>query len=319
LLEEVGYYIDQPPLGELYCDVGKIFTLEITNLEQLPNLASQGFFGVKGYLFPPSSTIQCIPSNLNIVFAEMAESQLTLFIDPTLPNPRMLYNSSPNRLSTLEERFESKNIDSTKTFAAAFPDAIESDGSEEENPEETPKKRFRRQTHQTKSKTIKPVINRSISSHAIVEQNVGYTKELPIPEILEEDDDIKPNGTVKKTNYTIFDDLDKRIKENQANIENLCKAEQFTYENSGSTSYSSTSPVASKNDGFSSILALSPKADVKIQNLESSTLEVPNQNTNNVYQSRISKKRPSALLIKTELKSSKERIYLYHLANFPDS
>ncbi|CAG9320065.1 unnamed protein product [Blepharisma stoltei] len=316
LLEEVGYYVNQPSSGELYCDVGSIATLEATNAERLSTLPAQGVFGVKGYLFPPSSAIQSVPQDLNAFLSEIEESQLALFIDPTWPNPRMLYNASPNRLTSLEERFESKSIDSTKSFAAAFPDTIESDSSGEEQPEENPAK-FKRQNN--KAKTLKPVINQSISPDSLVEKDVEYVRYLPIPIIPEEeDDDIKPNANWfnRRNSRTIFDDLNKRIRESQANIENLSKAEQSTYEHSGSTSYSSPSISPSAHEGFCELLL---KNEVPIQESDSNPSIAPTSKPANVYQARISKFRPPILSIKTEEKSSKERIYLYHLANFPDN
>lgn len=132
LLEEQGYYVEQPAVGELYCDVGKVATVEVSNLENISTFNTQGYFAIRGYLFPPSTLVQCIPSNLEEVFIEIAKTQMVLFIDPILPDPRMLYIASPLRLESVEKRKKPGSVSTSKMFAGAFPDAIESEEEEEE-------------------------------------------------------------------------------------------------------------------------------------------------------------------------------------------
>lgn len=286
----------------MYCDLGKVASIEIQDIDSIIELSTQGYFGVRGYLFPPSSSLQCIPSNLSTVFDEIARTNLTLFIDPSIPNPRMLYIASPHRLVSIEERFESQEGSSTKIFAAAFPDAIESD--EEENEEIRSPYRIRRQTSTNEMGIFtRPSIHRSISSGNVLD-GANHDLGLQIESIPEEDEDLLGSPKKKKNFHTIFDDLDKRIKQSQNNIENLSKAEQFTYEQSGSTSYTSLSPVHIKTE-------------IHASDTESSTSTIPSPKQT-AYQSRIANRRPPNLTIKAEEKSSKERIYMNHLANFPD-
>jgi len=123
--------------------------VDISSFERIRELSGQGYLGVRGYLFPPSSTVQCIPNNLSVVFSEISQMQMVLFLDPTLANPRMLYIASPMRLIGLEERFQSSTLSGSpdKIFAGAFPEnVVESEESDKDEEVEIPVSRLRRMT-----------------------------------------------------------------------------------------------------------------------------------------------------------------------------
>lgn len=297
LLEEIGYYINQLSTGELFCDLGKLATLDLNNLDQISEMATQGYFGYKAYLYPPSSSIEGVPANLSPIFSEVARQQKCLFIDPTLPNPRMLYIASPMRLMSFSERFQSGNSSSaSRVFAAAFPDTLESEESDKDEDEIPLNRRCRRMTINY-SESFIPLKNRCNSEIGLdhTEKAENEIRIEPITEVVDEEDSPK---RPRKTPHTIFDDLDKRIKDSHLNIESLSLAEQFTYKNSGSTNFRCLSPVQYKND------------ENNIDN------EYRKQGSS--YASRIAKRRPPPLSVKQEEKKDKEQTYLYHLANYPD-
>mmetsp|Transcript_24924 Transcript_24924/g.24603 ORF Transcript_24924/g.24603 Transcript_24924/m.24603 type:complete len:417 (+) Transcript_24924:278-1528(+) len=321
LLEEPGYYIDQPPTGQLYCDVGKVATIEVSNIENIPSYAEEGCFAVRGYLFPPSLSVQCIPTNLEGIFKEIAKTGMVLLIDPTLPDPRMLYVASPLRLESIEKRRKPGSVSTLKIFAGAFPDAIESEGEEEEDKPEIinaqkPQSIIKRALSAEDNRPEVSIQERRPSdTFHINEISKSPTIELPIPEISEVDEEKSPQKISKQKSRTIFDDLNARVKESYFNIENLSLAEQSTYQYSGSEQVESLSPVKKlRSESFSGILV--NNIDDSDSSYPASELSSPKPQS--LFERRIRGNRPPPLATKMEQNPVKECIYINHLANYPE-
>lgn len=279
LLEEKGIYDQQNDFSPLYADIGLLATIDITNLESISDAASKGCLAFKGYLFPPSSQIQCVPSNLEAILSQIHEKNVPLFIDPNLPNPRHLFMASPLRFEKFSERNNAEYINSTRVFAAAFPDAIE---SEEEDSEEEPiTTRPKRHTHYKKI-TIHP------------QRNFGRSNSIEYAcEEGSEGNSMADMKYAKRNSYTdIYTDLEKRILAAQQNIEQLSIAEQLTYSDSGKTVREVSLPVPDD---------------------QSSSPE------NSLFERRLAKKRPSKLKITNDTKLENSSVYLYHVANYSES
>jgi hypothetical protein len=61
----------------------------------LNEIAKLGPIAFKGYLYPPSDSVKCLPGNLDVVFKELENSPIPLILDVNIPDPRMHYVTSP--------------------------------------------------------------------------------------------------------------------------------------------------------------------------------------------------------------------------------
>ena len=320
-LTEGGYYKDALPTGELFCDIGKVATLEISTMEMIPYLVEQGYFAAKGYLFSPHGAVQCIPTNLLPVLREFANTPLTLIVDPTLPDPRLLHSVSPFRFKDLADRLRT-DIAETASFSAAFPDLIE-DEEEDEDIGETSRsrKKPRKLSMLDQGKKSSPTIlvkkDRSNSEDAYnsnqlqkdYTQKLEYRKQsgllLDIEEIKEEDEDIKSMHFYKAKTFTALEDLDKRIKDSQMAIQDISLAEYETYKKSGVTHYLSPVNLAPS----SIIFPTSPTSEPS-----SACSSVPSSPKPSLLQRR--KIAGSLSLVITPDLTQKENMYCYHMASY---
>jgi len=55
----------------MYCDIGYLETIDLTMVGQLSNIQKLGPLALKGYLYPPSIEVKCLPGNLDVVFKEI--------------------------------------------------------------------------------------------------------------------------------------------------------------------------------------------------------------------------------------------------------
>ena len=249
-LLESGYYNEVPPSGKMYCDIAKVATLEISTMESIPFLEQRGYLAVKGYLFPPCSTVQCIPANLQPIFEEIVNTRLTLIVDPNLPDPRSLHAVSPYRFRQLQDRLL-KDTDYNSS-SAAFSELIEP--SDEENQEENEERltqdslplylQSKRQVSYDQISGV-PYISKDVSPGLGQKKNSRNTTELAleIDKLKEIDQDfarqVKRNVKRHGSN-TIYDSLNARVKESQMTIRNLSIAELETYKGAGTTEYLGT-------------------------------------------------------------------------------
>ena len=301
-LVESGYYNDTVISGQMHCDIGKVATLEISTIDSIPFFKDQGYFAIKGYLYPPHVSVQCIPSNLLPVLQEIEKTSLPLILDPTLPDPRMHYSVSPYRLRPLPDRLQSTK--ETQSFSAAFPDLIE----EEDEDSPLPKLNTRKSMALDLRKKSNGKVENSIPEGGANNKNRRTTELfLDMEDIKEEEDEEIKNLKQLRRGYTntLFDDLDKRIKESQMSIRNLSIAEMETYKKSGITHFSSPVGLQPNPMNFPN----SPISDVS-----SANSSVPNSPKPSLLQRR--KLVGSLSLVVKPVENTKEHLYVYHMANY---
>ena len=103
--------------GKLYCDVMNVQIInDLTNFSLIPKEVSV----LKTYLYPPSTNIKSV-ANLEHVLKSGLKTGLPVFVDPSLPDPRMLYMASPHRLESIDQRGKTDDSSGSTVFAAAFP------------------------------------------------------------------------------------------------------------------------------------------------------------------------------------------------------
>ena len=311
VLTESGYYNENLPSGDLYCDIGKIATLEISTIDNIPNLSNQGYLAIKGYLFPPHNTVQCIPSNLLPVFQEIEKTFLTFIIDPNLPDPRMLHAVSPFRLRNLADRLRN-DLNETTSFSGSFPDLIEDEDEEDESESPPhPKLENRKSTMiqtRKKSSPLKKTERSNSEDIDIPEQKKSNELFLDIDVIKEDDEEHskKYRGYHRWYTNPILDDLDKRIRHSQMSIQNLSLAEIQTYTKAGVTYFES--PAGSSHP---IIFPSSPLSEIS-----SANSSVPTSPKPSLLQRR-KLTAPLSLIVKPEA-TTKENLYCYHMANYSD-
>ena len=313
LLQEDGIYSDQPPSGILYTDVAKIATIEVSSLESIKAHAENGCFALKGYLFPPSDKVQCIPSNLEAVFEEVKATGLPLFIDPTLPDARMMYLASPLRLQ--DDRANAPSVNSSKVFAAAFPHTIESEEEDSEHSNDDNEPNSAEKQRSTSDACVKKPhakFTRSFSN----EEKTRDSEYLEVCETLPVINEVKEEPTCRRrikkyrTENDIYKDLDHRIKLSHQSIEQLSKAEQLTYLGIGRTVTPGSTPTLSPaNPQYSG-------TESAAETVPEDSFEEPNFSPS-VYFKRLQSRRPSPLVI-SRVEPDTSTLYLHHLANYPD-
>ncbi|OMJ95663.1 hypothetical protein SteCoe_911 [Stentor coeruleus] len=313
IVVEQGYYKQLNSENEnLYCDV---FPLEVvhegTDFESLPSKTS----GLKMYLFPPAPQIKSI-THLEYTLSKAQKKNLPLIIDPTLPDPRMLYMASPLRLEEVENR-ETAEKSSFSSFASAFPqDSTKSPVDSQESSEED-------------SPLAKNPILTNLSDQGIsVNVSGGDLKAFQYRNSQPDIPDISKIVITEKKSYeesmatnkniglvNIYDDLDLRIRNSQQNHEDLVKAEALTYANSGSTNYEPPKKTQSCTN-FETEISLPPLPASPINPMS----PAPFPSSSSLI-SRISN-RPQPfplkpLVIKSEPKVDVVCDYTHHLANYP--
>ena len=304
---EPGYYSIIQSEDNYYCDVAMI---EVISDSYSFNSIPQNTLALKAYLFPPGPQVKSV-AHLENVINQSTKFNIPLFIDSTLPDPRMLYMASPLRLENIEDRKVSE-INSSGLFAAAFPESMaesdkSSDKSEDES-EELPLRSSSLQSGEIKKLTFRTGYG---SDEEIENDTKAAPTEFTIIEAKESDESTpcKVKSIKKKIHsHDIYNDLDNRIKASQQNIEDLCIAEKSTYNNSGSTLFG---------------LYLAPKKcnsfNVTVEKSTESDSSEPGSAS--IYPNPVKKRelfRPAPILIKPEVRPDSSHDYKYHLANYPD-
>ena len=130
-LVEESHYNSSPLDDRFYCDVAKVAIVKPYTVSSIPSFSEQGYFAVKGYLYPPCRNIQDICEVLPELLIEIEKTPMLLIIEPNLPHERMLHSASPFRLRSIEDRLRT-DIPEISKFSGAFPDMITSNGDEED-------------------------------------------------------------------------------------------------------------------------------------------------------------------------------------------
>lgn len=300
---ETGFYHTNLNTGPIYCDLtyipcaGDNFSLESLS----PNTLA-----VKSYFFPPAPGVRTV-ANLENFMKILNNSDIRLFIDPTLPDSRLLYMASPLRLFPIEDRKDTKPKENT-FFAAAFPSDINSSGNDSENSdsissgdllEASPELQTIRKLSLIENDLIEHRKKRSVSDE---DSNLFMNLVL-----MKNESESKLIRKKRKSHaiHNIYKDLDERIKACQNDMKDLSVAEQSTYSRSGSTSFLLEPPK--KGSSLSPI----PYAECNSPPEPSSAKVIS-------YTVRKELLRPSSIQIKTVSKPETQSYYSHHLANYPE-
>lgn len=292
---EPSHHNTSAPSESLYCDVlNSQIINDFTNFSQIPKNVSV----LKAYLYPPSPNVKSV-ANLEHVLRSAIKTGLPVFVDPSLPDPRMLYMASPHRLDAIDERSKTDDNSGSTVFAAAFPqishtnsDTEGSDSSDSESGTEDLKliKTFSLQHDEVCNFSG---LRKSVSSEKLFEFDLGDVD-------LKDGENFSKNlGCGQRHSRDIYYYLDVRVKEQEHNIEDLCKAEKFTYSASGTTNFF-VPDLPKKTSSLPSFIPskLSPQKDPE---------ERP-----------VRKRRPTPIQIKNQVKVDIFKDYTFYLANCPD-
>lgn len=322
---ESGHHYSKPLITELYCDLAHVQIVdENTLFDQIGN----NVCALKGYLFPPANNVKSI-ANLEYVINAAKSTGLPLMIDPTMPDPRMLYMASPLRLEKLEDRNKVDVISSGSTvFAAAFPESMDKLSSSEESEDcptpiseddeddyydddEVPIK-----SNTMQGENIKNIIyhQRSISDEKTEKPNfIRFAPGIVITEEVEKKEKTPKlpvaSNKSRRSSHDIYTDLDVRIKASQNNIEDLCLAEKFTYSFAGQTSFLNIE-IPKKSSSMSSI-SFSEESPQLVYVPERSETEGSSPQRRRSL-------RPAPIQIKVDTKPDVTKDYTYYLANCPE-
>ncbi|CAG9327323.1 unnamed protein product [Blepharisma stoltei] len=294
---------NEPSTFKLYCDVGQIIRIDSTNFNDITALRHSGAFAFKGYLYPPSWMVPALPDDLPAVFSNISEIGVPLIIDSSLPQTRMLFMASPCRHLNLKDRLVTEIKNENEFFAAAFPDSTNPVLSDEEDEEiMVPQQKNKR----TRSNCIKCSVRFSgqFPNEVRMSRPVEALKKLIENPMLERSRTGYITKNRRRSSYhDIYEDLDYRVKINEANIAALIKAEQKSYENAGKTVFSK-SINRQRSSSFNEFKYREPEETQPMT----------------ARQKRLKGKRPIPLSTNNEefIDSQKDRQYLNHLVNIPD-
>jgi hypothetical protein len=309
---EAGYYTSLKSSNSFFCDIADI---EVISDSYPFHSIPKETFALKAYLFPPGPLVKSV-AHLENVIIQSTKFKIPLFIDSTLPDPRMLYMASPLRLENIEDR-KNQETNSSGLFAAAFPESM-ADSDKSENSDKSSDKsgdescELPLRSSSCQSGEIKKLTFRTGYGS---DEDEGEIKVIP-PEMtiieVKESEESTPckvkNMKKKGHSHDIYNDLDNRIKASQQNIEDLCIAEKSTYSNSGSTLFD-RQLAPKKCNSFNVTVEKSTESDSSEPGSAS------------IFPNPVKKRelfRPAPILIKPEVRGDSSRDYKYHLANYPD-
>lgn len=280
--------------GKLYCDVMNVQIInDFTNFSSIPNDISV----LKTYLYPPSTNVKSV-ANLEHVLKSGLKTGLPVFVDPSLPDPRMLYMASPHRLESIDQRGKTEDGSGSTVFAAAFPQLSHTDSDLDDSESgDLDTEDFRiMKTFSLQHNEICNFSNvkKSVSSERLLEM---FSCEDFFEKV--EESSFKILEKVVRHSHDIYHDLDVRVKEQEQNIEDLCKAEKFTYSASGPTNFDL------------------PEVPKKSASLPAFTNSQPSP-SKEVEERPVRKRRPTPIQIKVQPKIDISKDYNFYLANCPD-
>lgn len=233
LVEEPHFNLESKNFSEIYCDIG--FT-KIVNDENVDE-NFQGFFAVKCYLCEPCASVKPL-RNLNLIHGIQERFGGSVFVDPNLPDMRMLYIASPHRYESIDEHVSTTVSVKSNIFTGAYnEDNVDSSSSEEEDEGTLPKRTCSMMENFNALFLEDIVVNKSAHSK-------GGDEIISIPERKESDESSPVKTHHKNYHYithsaTLFDDIDKKITENTQSLSAVCTAETHSYKFSHSSSYTS--------------------------------------------------------------------------------
>lgn len=235
ILEEPSFYGNIQETSDLFCDIGKVLLID----NQIPGTPDDEFLAYKAYLFQPTRTIKAVTDIKQMI--DLCDSRkIPLFIDPNLPDPRMMHINSPLRLESIEDHLDKEVECDLKVFAAAFPEK-QAESDETESEEITLEQLRTVSLLDGEIDSFKSDIDFTVSEFDFNRLSKGIDEELKDQKEKLQISPMKKHKPNVKS-HTIYDDLDHRIKVNKKNIEQLVIAESSTYQNSGNTSFKAAVP-----------------------------------------------------------------------------
>ena len=316
LIVEPGYYQPLPPIESLYCDISFVQVVDDdTIFDKIP----KNICALKAYLYQPAPEIKSVV-NLQRIIYQANKQDLTLIIDPNLPDPRMLYIASPLRLESLESRSSTEITNSNSIFPAAYAEALDGSSKSGESEEEFAPLPLKSNSFQPAEAQSFLIHQRSNSDDKI---SPGLQKNEP--EILvkeEEEKNLTPfmNFRTQKKGYRKYStnsdfELDDKIKKNSQSIVDLCTAEKSTYLSSGKTNFLELD-IPTKSASMTSF-KLSAILSIDLQAIEDTQDEKSPLSKPQPLSARRSL-RPNPIQINTIVKPDVSKDYNCCLANYPE-
>lgn len=205
---------------ELYCDVGHLKTVDDWGLEE--DLDS--YFAVKAYLFQPSARGKSI-KNVNLLRKIQADFNRCIFVDPNLPEQRLMMLNSPNRYKDNLDHAKNEIDLKLNIWADAYEEGSDSDSSSSELP--LPKRTV----------SLLEVVPGIIAEDLLITPNLhskGGDEIITTAEKLESSESSPIR--LHHSNYhfhvhssTLFDDINKKVSLHASRKQSLLAAEQNSY------------------------------------------------------------------------------------------
>ena len=288
-------------------------------------------------MYPPSAYIGGVSTCVRSLMETAAKLDLPLFLDATLPSPRMMYLGSPLHTKPLQDRFQDLDSDETQFFAAVFPDIDESGSSSSgSDPEdfdlyEAPDRTVSNIDgyHYQRKETVAKAPESSVIDEGpeLEQAKKKQTKSFSRSNTLFS---IKRQCSLPKLN-TIYDDLDKRIKRHKGNIENLSTLEMESYEYTAEEAEDEGKQRRRSHsmqlNQFELVIAENSSPESQSRDVSPVHIEPPApepETAQNSYRERVKSTRPIGLALGKSPKKSpqaqaKDRNYMLNLANSPGS
>jgi dihydroorotase-like cyclic amidohydrolase len=116
------FFTGNPRHHNLYCDIGKIGSVDDIENKEIE------VYAYKGYLYPPSWKIKGCLDDIIVLLRNLENSSIPLFLDCILPDERFLFQSSPCRHLSLTERINYTH-QGNSGFSGAYPWELISENS----------------------------------------------------------------------------------------------------------------------------------------------------------------------------------------------
>ncbi|CAG9335293.1 unnamed protein product [Blepharisma stoltei] len=296
----VTFFLEEKPLyneeitenhSDLCCDIGSLLRIddEKCNIDELKQKSHP--FAIKAYLSQPSAIVNAV-SDLPSLFFKAQKTGLPLILDPSLPNQRMLYMASPCRFLRINERISQDTSKDLRYLAAAFPDSIDSESDDDEIT-----LNFENKNRRRASEPLVPIFQEDGQpvKRMKVEDKVNYSLDESAIEKIESPNMIIENSSPEQSTVN---SIEYRIKVIEESIENLSKAEQLSYQNSGITSY--TDPQRRRS--------------VSVCYFNTNSAE----EAESPAKKRLEGFRPNPLILSTDSSPHNDDLYIVYIANIPD-
>jgi dihydroorotase-like cyclic amidohydrolase len=227
LLEESLYSNQTLHFDHLYSDIGLLKTID----DSIELSSFDDYFAIKTYLFKPSALGKSLQDLQHLKTLNLSQKKC-IFIDPTLPETRLMMLNSPNRLKDCWEHVTDAVQSRLNIWADAFEAGSDSESSSSELP--LPKRTV----------SLFEVVPDIIGEDLLITPNLHSKGGDEI--ITHSDPSDSPPCKQHHSNYhfhvhssTLFDELDKKVTENASRRRSVINAEEKSYRFNGESLFSS--------------------------------------------------------------------------------